>query len=119
MLVCSLIKYLTESLFTGVLRGAPASFQLGMSSLSAFGSNTLPESIWAPTSEPFSDGLGSASSSGCGQFYSRRQPRWTGSNDDNIIFHRFSFYFYFLHNYFYVCVQAAAVIEYAFLKLAL
>ena len=36
---------LTESFFTGVLRGAPASSQFGISSFSAFGSNTFPESI--------------------------------------------------------------------------
>ncbi len=39
---------------TGVLSGAPSSFQSGNSSFSARGSNTAPERMWAPTSEPFS-----------------------------------------------------------------
>jgi hypothetical protein len=34
--------------------GAPFSFQSGMSSSRARGSNTLPETMWAPTSCPFS-----------------------------------------------------------------
>ena len=50
----SFSRYLTESFLTGVLRGAPNSSQLGMSSLRALGSNTLPDKICAPTSEPFS-----------------------------------------------------------------
>ena len=50
----SLRRYLTESFFTGVLRGAPNSFQSGISSFRAFGSKTLPDKICAPTSEPFS-----------------------------------------------------------------
>src|SRR5450830_1282848 len=39
---------------TGVLSGAPSSFQSGNSSFRARGSNTAPERICAPTSEPFS-----------------------------------------------------------------
>src|SRR3546814_9906921 len=39
---------------TGVLSGAPFAFQSGISSSSARGSNTAPDRIWAPTSEPFS-----------------------------------------------------------------
>ena len=39
---------------TGVLSGAPRSFQSGISSSSARGSMTAPERMWAPTSEPFS-----------------------------------------------------------------
>src|SRR5476651_979637 len=39
---------------TGVLSGAPSAFQSGNSSFRARGSNTAPERMWAPTSEPFS-----------------------------------------------------------------
>ena len=42
------------SALTGVLSGASLSFQSGMSSLSARGSSTAPERMWAPISEPFS-----------------------------------------------------------------
>ena len=38
----------------GVLSGAPSSCQFGSSSLSARGSNTAPDRMCAPTSEPFS-----------------------------------------------------------------
>jgi len=48
------IKYLTTSFLTGVSRGASLSFQSGINSFSAVGSKTFPESICAPTSEPFS-----------------------------------------------------------------
>ena len=50
----SFSKYLTESFLTGVLSGAPSSFQSGISSSNAFGSKTLPDKMCAPTSEPFS-----------------------------------------------------------------
>src|SRR5476649_2661179 len=39
---------------TGVLSGAPSAFQSGNSSFRARGSNTAPERMCAPTSEPFS-----------------------------------------------------------------
>ena len=45
----SFSKYLTESFLTGVLSGAPSSFQSGISSLRALGSNTFPDNICAPT----------------------------------------------------------------------
>lgn len=43
-----------SSRLTSVLSGAPSSFQSGNSSFRARGSNTAPERMWAPTSEPFS-----------------------------------------------------------------
>src|SRR5882757_6287100 len=49
-----LVKNQTSSRLTGVLSGAPSSFQLGKSSFRARGSKTAPERMWAPTSEPFS-----------------------------------------------------------------
>ena len=52
--VVSLSKYLTESFLTGVFNGAPNSSQLGINSLRALGSNTFPDRICAPISEPFS-----------------------------------------------------------------
>ena len=45
---------LTTSFLAGLFKGAPLSFQSGISSFNAVGSKTLPESIWAPISEPFS-----------------------------------------------------------------
>ena len=41
----SLIRYLTTSFLTGVSRGASFSFQSGISSLRAVGSNTFPDRI--------------------------------------------------------------------------
>src|SRR5690606_20869487 len=46
-----------SSRLTGVFSGAPSSFQLGNSSSRARGSNTAPDRMWAPTSEPFSTTL--------------------------------------------------------------
>src|SRR5690606_5778781 len=43
-----------SSRLTAVFSGASSSFQLGNSSLSARGSNTAPDRMCAPTSEPFS-----------------------------------------------------------------
>src|SRR5882672_9778709 len=43
-----------RSSVAGVLSGAPRVFQSGISSSRARGSNTAPDRIWAPTSEPFS-----------------------------------------------------------------
>ena len=43
-----------QSFLAGLFNGASFSFQSGISSLRAVGSNTLPDKIWAPTSEPFS-----------------------------------------------------------------
>lgn len=39
---------------TGVLSGAPFSFQSGISSVNAIGSTQAPESIWPPISAAFS-----------------------------------------------------------------
>jgi hypothetical protein len=41
----SFTRYLTISFFTGVSSGASLSFQSGISSLRAVGSNTLPDKI--------------------------------------------------------------------------
>ncbi len=48
------VRTMNFSLVTGALSGAPLSFQSGISSSRARGSSTAPESMWAPTSEPFS-----------------------------------------------------------------
>src|SRR5690606_17429020 len=48
------VRYATSSRRTAVVTGAPRSFQSGNSSSSARGSNTLPDRMWAPISEPFS-----------------------------------------------------------------
>ena len=45
---------LTISFLAGLFNGASFSFQSGINSLSAVGSKTLPDRIWAPISEPFS-----------------------------------------------------------------
>ena len=44
---------LTISFLAGEFKGAPFSFQSGINSFNAVGSNTFPERMWAPISEPF------------------------------------------------------------------
>ena len=48
------VRKRNRSSLTGVLSGAPFSFQSGISSVSARGSITAPERMCAPISEPFS-----------------------------------------------------------------
>ena len=55
----------TSSPMTGWLSGAPRSFQSGKSSVSACGSMTAPEMMWAPGSEPFSSTTTESSGSSC------------------------------------------------------
>src|SRR6218665_1635546 len=48
------VSHMTLSSVTGWFRGAPCSFQSGISSVRALGSITAPLRMWAPGSEPFS-----------------------------------------------------------------
>ena len=77
---------------TFVCKGASASFlQSGRNSSSARGSNTLPETTWAPTSEAFSSKQTEISlpvvSSELFEADRRRQPRGAAADNDHIIFH--------------------------------
>ena len=74
----------------GRVRGAPFSFQSGMSSLRAIGSMTAPDRIWAPTSEPFSSTQTEISRGKLFQADGGGKTGRTGADDDDIILHRFA-----------------------------
>ena len=80
---------------TGALSGAPSSFQLGNSSLSARGSMTAPDRMCAPTSEPFSSTQTPISTPAfCGELLEadrRREAGGAAADDDDVVLHRFAF----------------------------
>ena len=72
----------------GVSSGAPCSRQSGISSLSARGSSTAPDRIWAPTSPPFSTTQTAASGASCFSRIAAARPDGPGAHDHHVELHR-------------------------------